>query len=254
MSVVVFLGPTLSEADARKELDAEYMPPAAHGDVYRAAQTTPQIIGIIDGYFERVPSVWHKEILWAMSQGIHVFGSASMGALRAAELADFGMEGVGAIFEMYRDGVLEDDDEVAVAHGTEEFGFRAGSEAMVDIRRTLARAVEDRVVSDSTGVAIQSLAKSMFYPDRNYQLIVRRAAEAGLPRAELSALVEWLPTGRTSQKRADALAMLRVIRERAADGLEPNHVTYTFENSWMWEQAKRSMLPSRGTDNPPPAH
>jgi hypothetical protein len=254
MSVVIFIGPTLSAADARKELDAEYMPPAAHGDVYRAAQTAPQIIGIIDGYFERLPSVWHKEILWAMSQGIHVFGSASMGALRAAELADFGMEGVGAIFEMYRDGILEDDDEVAVVHSTDEFGFRAGAEAMVDIRCTLARAVEDRVVSAATATAIQSLAKSMFYPDRNYQLIIKRAAEVELPRGELSALVEWLPTGRASQKRADALAMLRVIRERLATGLEPNHVTYAFENSWMWEQAKRSMLPPQGTDNTRPAH
>ena len=51
-----------------------------------------------------------------MSQGIHVFGSASMGALRA-ELCPFGMVGVGRIFEAYRDGELEDDDEVAVIHG-----------------------------------------------------------------------------------------------------------------------------------------
>ncbi len=246
MSIVIFTGPTLSAADARGELDAEYRPPAAQGDVYRAAQMAPQIIGIIDGYFERVPAVWHKEILWAMSQGIHVFGSASMGALRAAELVDFGMEGVGAVFEMYRDGILEDDDEVAVVHTTDEFGFRAGSEAMVDIRRTLARATDDGVLSASTAAAIQSLAKSMFYPDRNYQLIVKRAAEQNLPRAELSAMVDWLPTGRASQKRADALLMLRVIRERVSNGLQPKQVNYAFENSWMWEQAKRSMVAPDG--------
>ena len=80
-------------------------PPAAQGDVYRAALSRPVAIGLVDGYFERVPAVWHKEILWALSQGIHVFGSASMGALRAAELAPFGMVGVGAIFEAYRDGI-----------------------------------------------------------------------------------------------------------------------------------------------------
>ena len=85
----------------------------------------PQAIGIIDGYFQWAPAVWHKEILWAIQQGVHVFGAASMGALRAAELAPFGMRGVGRIFEAYRDGVLpgsgdepfEDDDEVAVVHG-----------------------------------------------------------------------------------------------------------------------------------------
>ena len=60
--------------------------PSAQGDVYRVAQERPSAIGIVDGYFEGVLSVWHKEILWAMAEGIHVFGSASMGALRAAEL------------------------------------------------------------------------------------------------------------------------------------------------------------------------
>ena len=69
-----------------------------------------------------------------------MFGAASMGALRAAELAAFGMEGVGAIFEAFREGVLEDDDEVAVIHGPAEFGYPVLSEAMVNIRRTLSDA------------------------------------------------------------------------------------------------------------------
>lgn len=239
MSVVIFTGPTISAADARTVLDAEYLPPAAEGDVYRAARRRPQVIGIIDGYFERVPSVWHKEILWAMSHGIHVFGSASMGALRAAELDAFGMEGVGSIFEAYRDGTLEDDDEVAVVHATAEFAFRPASEAMVDIRCTLARAVEAGIIGEASGAAIESVAKSMFYPDRTYQLIARRAVELGLARAEVSAFMQWVPEGRASQKHADAVDMLRVIRERMARGLEAKRVDYAFENSAMWEQAWR---------------
>jgi hypothetical protein len=87
----------------------------------------PQAIGIIDGYFHRVPAVWHKEILWAMSEGIHVFGSASMGALRASELHRYGMIGVGRVFETYRDGRLEDDDEVVVMHSPESFGYHIAS-------------------------------------------------------------------------------------------------------------------------------
>src|SRR6185295_3890747 len=96
VTVVLFTGPTLSPREACQRLEAVCLPPAAQGDVYRASLRRPFAIGIIDGYFERVPAVWHKEILWAMSEGIHVFGSASMGALRAAELALFGMIGVGA--------------------------------------------------------------------------------------------------------------------------------------------------------------
>src|SRR5436305_3085254 len=115
MRAVVFAGPTLPPRLRRDgETLWEWRPPVRQGDVYRAALTGPAAIGIIDGYFEVVPTVWHKEILWAMAQGIHLFGAASIGALRAAELDSFGMRGVGRIYEAYRDGILEDDDEVAV--------------------------------------------------------------------------------------------------------------------------------------------
>ena len=49
-------------------------------------------------------------------------------------------QGVGRIFEAFRDGVLEDDDEVAVVHGPPETGYLALSEPMVNIRGTLGRA------------------------------------------------------------------------------------------------------------------
>lgn len=239
MSAVIFTGPSLSAVDARVELDADYRPPAAQGDVYRAARGRPQVIGIIDGYFERVPSVWHKEILWAMSQGIHVFGAASMGALRAAELDAFGMEGVGAIFEAFRDGSLEDDDEVAVAHAGPEFGFKPASEAMVDIRFTLGSARDAGVIRAETFASLESMAKGLFYPDRNYALIIERAADCGVTEDELRRLRDWLPTGRASVKRADALAMVREIGDRLASGLEPKSVRYAFENTSMWESAWR---------------
>ena len=90
MSVVVFTGPTLLGEEGKAELAAAFFPPASQGDVYLAVKGGARVIGIIDGYFERIPAVWHKEILWAMAQGVHVYGSASMGALRAAELTAFG--------------------------------------------------------------------------------------------------------------------------------------------------------------------
>jgi len=77
--IYVFLGPTLTEKEARAELDAVYLPPAAAGDVYRLWRRRPRAIGIVDGYFERVPAVWHKEIMWVMERGVHVFGGAGLG-------------------------------------------------------------------------------------------------------------------------------------------------------------------------------
>jgi hypothetical protein len=237
MSVIIFAGPTLSAAEGAAELDATFLPPVAQGDVYRASRKRPVAIGIIDGFFEWVPAVWHKEILWAMKEGIHVFGSASMGALRAAELEQFGMEGVGTVFELFRDGILEDDDEVAVVHGPAETGYQAHSEAMVNIRQTLAQATACGTIRPSTRLELERVAKGLFYPRRTYQQILRQAAE-GVPAQELDALRAWLPEGRVDQKREDALAMLRVMRRRLAGRPAPKQVRYTFEHTDMWEQAR----------------
>ena len=239
MNACIFTGPTISAADAATELDAVYFPPAAEGDVYRASLQRPQVIGIIDGYFQDVPSVRLKEILWAMSRGIHVFGSASIGALRATELAAFGMEGVGSVFEFFRDGILEDDDEVAVAHGPAELGFPSLSEAMVNIRQTLRKAELDQVISPDVCTALEQMAKQLFYPERNYPVLLRRASESGLPEPQLARLRDWLPEGRVNQKREDALAMLRLIGRRLEEGLEPKSVSFTFEHTAMWEAVLR---------------
>jgi hypothetical protein len=94
----------------------------------------------VDGVFGTAPSVWHKEILDALDHGIAVFGAASLGALRAAELHGFGMEGVGTVFAAYRDGRQTRDDAVLVAHAPAELGFRPLSIALVDAEATLHRA------------------------------------------------------------------------------------------------------------------
>ena len=148
MRAVIFAGPSLPP-DARPDLgiDIDWRPPIRQGDLYRAALGRPAVIGVIDGYFEVTPTVWHKEILWAMAHGIHVYGAASIGALRAAELDTLGMKGIGRIYEDFRDGILEDDDEVAVLHGPEELGYPPLTDAMVNIRATLAAATRERIIS-----------------------------------------------------------------------------------------------------------
>jgi hypothetical protein len=249
VTVCVFTGPTLSAAEARAVLDAVYLPPARQGDVYRAVQRhRPRVIGLVDGYFQDVPSVWHKEILWAMAEGVHLFGSASMGALRAAELAPFGMRGVGRIFEAFRAGRLppdqdepfEDDDEVAVVHRPAAAGFAALSEALVNIRATLAAAVESGVISSATRRTLVGIGKGLFYPDRSYEVLLERGESAAVPPAELEALRAWLPGGRKDQKRADALAMLREIRELASTDPGPARVAYVLQQSDMWRRAAES--------------
>ncbi|EPX58891.1 hypothetical protein D187_003606 [Cystobacter fuscus DSM 2262] len=248
--IYIFTGPTLSAQEGRAELDATFLPPVAQGDVYRAALGKPVAIGIIDGYFERVPAVWHKEILWAMSEGIHVFGAASMGALRAVELAPFGMEGVGTIFESFQRGELEDDDEVAVAHGSAEDGYRLLSEPLVNLRATLAAARAAGVVGPATSAVLERVARDLFYMERAWPTVLTRAARESVPSVELEALRAWLPRGRVDQKRQDALTLLRTLRARLDAGLAPKQVRYHFEHTDAWEEVRRraSRLPLGGAE------
>jgi hypothetical protein len=110
--------------------------------VVAALEDEPRVLAIIDGYFERMPSVWHKEILFALSRRVHVLGGASMGALRAAELDRFGMVGVGVAYQAFSSGALTDDDEVAVVHGPADTGYWPLSEALIDLRGRIAWAVQ----------------------------------------------------------------------------------------------------------------
>ncbi|MEE8092720.1 MAG: TfuA-like protein [Gammaproteobacteria bacterium] len=240
MTAYVFAGPTIARAEIEAAgPDMVCLPPVAQGDVYRVVRRRPRAIGIVDGYFEGVPAVLHKEILFAMAEGIHIFGSASMGALRAAELHAFGMRGVGRIFEAYRDERLEDDDEVAVVHGPAEAGYVALSESMVNIRATLERAVQEGVIGAPARQALERIGKELFYQARSWQALHGRAGAQGLPAEELHALRAWLPAGRIDQKREDALAMLAAMRELLAAEPEPMRVDYHFEWTHMWDEAVR---------------
>ena len=235
---VIFLGPSIPVDRAREVIDADFLPPVAEGDVYRCALTRPRMIGIVDGYFDRVPAVWHKEILWALQQGIHVFGSASMGALRAAELHPFGMEGVGAVFDAFRTGAIEDDDEVAVIHAPAADGYRPLSEAMVNIRATVAAAHADGVVGEGAAVAWLERAKGLHYAERVWPRILQLATGEGVDADEIAALRSWLTAGRVDQKQRDGLEMLAVMRDRLAADPPPKQVTFVLSPTVMWETAR----------------
>jgi hypothetical protein len=233
---IVFLGPSLPHAEAARLLDAELRPPAAAGDVLAAALRSPPAIVLIDGYFERVPAVWHKEILYAIEQGVPVYGASSMGALRAAELHSFGMIGVGRVFERYASGELEDDDEVAVVHGPAEDGYRPLSEAMVSLRDGLAEARDAGVIDTREHDLLVPLAKALFYPERVWPAVAAAGMDAGLERARMRALVAWAKATAPNTKRADAVRVLERVREDLAASVPREPPRFELERSVFWEQ------------------
>ena len=240
MTTYLFVGPTLPRAEIGALCDFVCRPPAAQGDVLHLVKARPRAIGIIDGYFDGVPAVWHKEILWALTQGIHVFGSASMGALRAAELHQFGMRGVGRIFEAFLADELEDDDEVAVMHAPAAAGYVTLSEPMVNIRATLDSAERAGIVTAAMRVALIERAKSLFYQERTWERVLAGDGAEGPFASEMQTLREWLPTGRIDRKRLDAREMIAAMREFLAGDPGPMQAAFKFEWTDMWESATQS--------------
>jgi hypothetical protein len=242
-AVVVFLGPSLSVDVARRVLPAEYRPPAAQGDVLTAALAVPSAIGLIDGVFDRQPAVWHKEILWAMSRGILVYGAASVGALRAAELDEFGMRGEGEVYRAFREGKLEDDDEVAVAHAGREDGYRSLSQSMVEIRATLKRAMREGVIGSKTGRALERRMKETFYAERQLRSVLDTSND------EHERLRGFLKQGWVHVKRTDAVAMLERIGADLCQGLKPKLPSWDFQHTVFWDEAYQAGVASFATAN-----
>jgi hypothetical protein len=212
---VAFLGPSLPHAEAAAIAPGvDLRPPAAHGDVYAAAASGASTIVLVDGVFESVRPVWHKELLWALARGSRVIGASSMGALRAAECHAFGMEAVGAIAHEYLTGSRTSDGDVAVAHGDASTGWRPTSEALVNVEATLAAARADAIVSDETADRIADVASEIFYAERTWQTLLDRTRATSPD--ELDRLADWLPDGRVDQKAIDATAALVAIAEQPA--------------------------------------
>jgi hypothetical protein len=208
----VFVGPTLPADEVRARLPGAVVHgPVAVGDVLRLVRGRRGAarIAIVDGYFERMAAVWHKELLVALERGIEVWGAASMGALRAAELAPFGMIGVGAVYRAFRRGELCADDEVAVAHLPAEYGYRPTSDALVNLRAGIAAAP---ALSARTRVALATLARARFYRERSWDRLIADARAAGLPARQLAALAAW---PKPDRKADDArLLLARLARGR----------------------------------------
>lgn len=247
MSVYVFLGPSLPVDRARVILDATYLPPAKAGDVYALVANRPRAIAIIDGLFEQVPAVWHKEILYALAHGVRVFGASSMGALRAAELHPFGMEGVGQVFDAFASGALEDDDEVTVVHGDASFGHRALSEAMVNIREGLSRAASRGTISAASHATLLAAAKRAHYPDRSWPAVRELGLELGVPRQELDALLVEVRREPPDVKGRDAIALLQRLRSLEPVPVRtPRSLAFDFEPTIFFRELVASVQEGAG--------
>ena len=214
--IVVFLGPSLPEAEAREilDVDVEYLPPAKRGDLFRAARDGAEVICLIDGVFFQDCSVAHKEVLYALDHGVKVIGASSMGALRASELDVYGMEGVGEIYEAYRRKELVSDDEVALMF--DPYTFEPLSEPLVNIRHNLKIATKEGVLDLEGSTALLQEAISLYFPDRTYDRIIN-ACKDRVGEELLERFKTFIDSERSDLKKEDAIRAIRRAGDLAGE-------------------------------------
>jgi TfuA protein len=197
--IAVFLGPSLPVAAARSVLDAVYLPPIKRGDL---SQLGPEIrsIGIVDGEFYQSLAVSPKEILPLIERGIALYGASSMGALRAVELEPYGMIGVGRVFEAYRDGIVDAEDEVALVYDRET--YEPLSDPLINIRFALEDAANRGLITSSRAKEVLENVRKTWFPQRSFADVARLCQE----------IAGMISAGPPNQKADDALLMLHTMR------------------------------------------
>nr|WP_281352112.1 TfuA-like protein [Paracoccus aestuariivivens] len=211
---------------------------------------TPKTIALIDGVFAQSPAVRHKEILWAMSRGVHVYGAASMGAIRAAELEDFGMIGYGKIFRWYRRTPFADDADVAVAMAPAQLGSFPLGVALIDVRLTLKKAARLRIIDSRLQLALETLARSIHYTEMTYQKLLSNAVINGIRPSDLDRITNWLTDGRIQQKSADAIALFKHLAQqrhltKAHNNPRPFEATEAFAHDMAYYDLADEVMDAR---------
>lgn len=228
---VVFAGPSLYGADYDAG-DVVVRGPAQMGDIEQAMADGATAIGLIDGHYQQVGAVWHKEILHALASGVAVFGAASMGALRAAECEPFGMIPVGSIARRYCSGELIDDADVALTNGPAELGFPPLTEPMVDVEATADRLQSLGFAAPAEAAAIVATARKVFFADRTVEAIFARSTVE---------LLDRYTAHRVAQKTLDALELINLLKDlQPATGTAPANWRLAASPFWTNRDTPRS--------------
>lgn len=210
----IFCGITLSQTEVLNKFNSLWKvnSPVKRGDIAKIiSEYSPGIIIIIDGVFHQSESVSIKEIRSALQLGWKVYGTSSMGALRAIECKTLGMIGFGKVYRYMSLFKIADDDEVA--QSISPIDHQPLSIAMVDIRFFLKNLLLKKLIHYEDYVGLIKHFKSIYYPHRNLN-IIREYLTQGKKISSIQE-VESMLQNFQSQKKLDAIALLnKIIRQK----------------------------------------
>ncbi|MCK5661726.1 MAG: TfuA-related McrA-glycine thioamidation protein, partial [Methanosarcinales archaeon] len=130
----------------------------------------------------------------------------------AFELADFGMMGIGDIYQWFKKGDLIADDELAVTYDPQT--LQPLSEPLVNIRETFKAAMSRDVLTEEEYSRLLGVAVAIFYPERTYKNIMNSVEEQDiLSTRTLGELRSFIMHSAVDVKRADAVRVIKKVAE-----------------------------------------
>jgi hypothetical protein len=193
-------------------------PPIKRGQLHQDLQAGFHVIGIIDGEFQQNLAVSPSEILDLLRCGVSVYGSSSMGAMRAVELAHCGMRGVGKIYDHIAATPYFKDDHLGQLY----FEGRGATLPLIDFEFALAALANAKTITKAQQQRLRSMYRRTHFTLRSVAHLqaTYRGTDAAAVRQVLSSLAQRT----TTQKRQDArLLVTTIARDLRAVANQPTH-------------------------------
>ena len=222
--MIIYCGPSLTLGDKvnlkQKYPKIKWEPPVKRGDIELALSQNIKELLIIDGYFENQNPIWQREIFYALKEGMTIFGCASMGALRAIELAEYGMIGLGQIYKMYKRGEIDGDDEVALCHSIEPINgeYIETTIPLVNLRYAIHNMTDKKQI-EYLRKALEQL-KAYPFQNRDEINLQKILLESGMLKTEIKELISSMQgRGKNNLKNMDAKEGVTKVMEKKNNGL-----------------------------------
>lgn len=204
---VVFLGPSCCVAEAADVLTADFRPAARAGDIRAAVRRGIRRVILIDGVMVYGYPPSPTEVYESIQAGVELIGAASLGALRAVELRNHGMQGVGWVYEQYlRTAVMADDELLALMHPVTQAPLTV---PLIRVRYALECLGDEGRVPRPVAAQLLDELRTVYFEDRTRACIEAAASRAGMTTAATAELFDL----RFDIKRADTLRCLSELRQ-----------------------------------------
>ena len=203
---------SLTKTEIKKILpNADVAGPIARRDLLGDIKKKYNVVIIIDGKFQQSYAVSPSEIMDAIRSGIRVYGSSSMGALRASEMENYGMIGCGKVFDHIKSQDFFRDDLLGQVFEGETNS--AANSAYVDFYFNLETLVNKKQLKPDHFEKILKVFAQLHFAERTIPKLLKNCENMFRTNPYLKDVIIRAGTKMGSQKKRDGLELLKKVKK-----------------------------------------